>query len=182
MDALILTVGGRLRRSRRWWKNSAIFVYRMPLLKVWCSASLSIFWTSLLTDCKKLGLMCVTRFINYLIIRRLTLRTPGLPFGRNDVTPSSRCHYQTLQYGLLPSFADFSADSPSPVNNIDVTVFLVSLKAGGVALNLTEASRVYLMDSWWNPAVSTVLALHASYFDKRFQLQVEYRMLCFIEG
>jgi len=43
---------------------------------------------------------------------------------------------------------------PSPyhrplVNNVDVTVFLVSLKAGGVALNLTEASRVYLMDSWW---------------------------------
>ena len=41
----------------------------------------------------------------------------------------------------------------SLVNNVDVTVFLVSLKAGGVALNLTEASRVYLMDSWWNPAV-----------------------------
>lgn len=40
------------------------------------------------------------------------------------------------------------------VNNVHVTVFLVSLKAGGVALNLTEASRVYLMDSWWNPAVS----------------------------
>ena len=39
------------------------------------------------------------------------------------------------------------------VNNVHVTVFLVSLKAGGVALNLTEASRVYLMDSWWNPAV-----------------------------
>jgi DNA repair protein RAD16 len=37
----------------------------------------------------------------------------------------------------------------SLVNNVDVTVFLVSLKAGGVALNLTEASRVYLMDSWW---------------------------------
>ncbi len=40
------------------------------------------------------------------------------------------------------------------VNNVHVNVFLVSLKAGGVALNLTEASRVYLMDSWWNPAVS----------------------------
>ena len=39
------------------------------------------------------------------------------------------------------------------VNSVDVTIFLVSLKAGGVALNLTEASRVYLMDSWWNPAV-----------------------------
>lgn len=44
------------------------------------------------------------------------------------------------------------ADYPA-VSNADVTVFLVSLKAGGVALNLTEASRVYLMDSWWNPAV-----------------------------
>lgn len=44
------------------------------------------------------------------------------------------------------------------VNNVDVTVFLVSLKAGGVALNLTEASRVYLMDSWWNPAVGRFLS------------------------
>ena len=34
-----------------------------------------------------------------------------------------------------------------------VTVFLVSLKAGGVALNLTEASRCYVLDPWWNPAV-----------------------------
>ncbi|KAI8924852.1 SNF2 family N-terminal domain-containing protein [Entophlyctis helioformis] len=34
-----------------------------------------------------------------------------------------------------------------------ITVFLVSLKAGGVALNLTEASRVFVMDPWWNPAV-----------------------------
>ena len=39
------------------------------------------------------------------------------------------------------------------MNDVSVEVFLVSLKAGGVALNLTEASRVYLMDSWWNPAV-----------------------------
>jgi len=39
------------------------------------------------------------------------------------------------------------------MNTVHVTVFLVSLKAGGIALNLTEASRVYLMDSWWNPAV-----------------------------
>ncbi|KAI9179485.1 DNA repair protein rad16 [Blastocladiella emersonii ATCC 22665] len=35
-----------------------------------------------------------------------------------------------------------------------VTVFLVSLKAGGVALNLTEASQVFLMDPWWNGSVS----------------------------
>ncbi|KAM0719228.1 hypothetical protein Q7P37_005133 [Cladosporium fusiforme] len=38
------------------------------------------------------------------------------------------------------------------MNNTDVEVFLVSLKAGGVALNLTEASRVFIVDPWWNPA------------------------------
>ncbi|KAJ6015083.1 DNA repair protein RAD16 [Penicillium herquei] len=38
------------------------------------------------------------------------------------------------------------------MNKVDVEIFLVSLKAGGVALNLTEASRVYIIDPWWNPA------------------------------
>lgn len=32
-------------------------------------------------------------------------------------------------------------------------VFLISLKAGGVGLNLTAASYVFIMDPWWNPAV-----------------------------
>ncbi len=32
-----------------------------------------------------------------------------------------------------------------------VTVFLMSLKAGGVALNLTAASHVMLMDPWYSP-------------------------------
>ena len=34
------------------------------------------------------------------------------------------------------------------MNNVDVEVFLVSLKAGGVALNLTEASRVFIIDPY----------------------------------
>ncbi|ETS76683.1 hypothetical protein PFICI_12070 [Pestalotiopsis fici W106-1] len=38
------------------------------------------------------------------------------------------------------------------MSNVDVECFLVSLKAGGVALNLTEASRVFIVDPWWNPA------------------------------
>ncbi|KAK9813234.1 hypothetical protein WJX72_011166 [[Myrmecia] bisecta] len=38
-------------------------------------------------------------------------------------------------------------------NDASVVVFLMSLKAGGVALNLTAASHVMLMDPWWNPAV-----------------------------
>jgi DNA repair protein RAD16 len=38
------------------------------------------------------------------------------------------------------------------MNNVNVECFLVSLKAGGVALNLTEASKVFIVDPWWNPA------------------------------
>lgn len=37
--------------------------------------------------------------------------------------------------------------------NENVRVFLISLKAGGTGLNLTEADYVYLVDPWWNPAV-----------------------------
>jgi SNF2 family DNA or RNA helicase len=32
-------------------------------------------------------------------------------------------------------------------------VFLISLKAGGFGLNLTEADYCFLLDPWWNPAV-----------------------------
>jgi SNF2 family DNA or RNA helicase len=41
--------------------------------------------------------------------------------------------------------ADFGKDKAE--------VFLLSLKAGGVGLNLTQASYVVIMDPWWNPAV-----------------------------
>ncbi|RZK39583.1 MAG: DEAD/DEAH box helicase, partial [Hymenobacter sp.] len=32
-------------------------------------------------------------------------------------------------------------------------IFLISLKAGGVGLNLTAADYVFILDPWWNPAV-----------------------------
>ena len=38
-------------------------------------------------------------------------------------------------------------------NNENVKVFLISLKAGGVGLNLTAADYVFIVDPWWNPAV-----------------------------
>jgi superfamily II DNA or RNA helicase len=38
-------------------------------------------------------------------------------------------------------------------NDPDSKVFLISLKAGGLGLNLTAAEYVFLMDPWWNPAV-----------------------------
>ena len=32
-------------------------------------------------------------------------------------------------------------------------VFLISLKAGGLGLNLTKADYVFILDPWWNPAI-----------------------------
>jgi len=37
-------------------------------------------------------------------------------------------------------------------NDSSKKVFLISLKAGGVGLNLTEADYVFILDPWWNPA------------------------------
>ncbi|HET7070640.1 MAG TPA: DEAD/DEAH box helicase, partial [Nocardioides sp.] len=37
--------------------------------------------------------------------------------------------------------------------NGEAPVFLISLKAGGVGLTLTEADYVFVLDPWWNPAV-----------------------------
>jgi len=38
-------------------------------------------------------------------------------------------------------------------NDPDCRLFLVSLKAGGLGLNLTAAEYIFLLDPWWNPAV-----------------------------
>ncbi|TWT44175.1 ATP-dependent helicase HepA [Phycisphaerae bacterium RAS1] len=38
-------------------------------------------------------------------------------------------------------------------NDPDCKLFLISLKAGGVGLNLTAADYVFILDPWWNPAV-----------------------------
>jgi len=38
-------------------------------------------------------------------------------------------------------------------NDKQCSVFLISLKAGGLGLNLTAAEYVFLLDPWWNPAV-----------------------------
>lgn len=40
-------------------------------------------------------------------------------------------------------------------NDVTKRVFLISLKAGGVGLNLAEADYVFILDPWWNPAAES---------------------------
>ncbi|TBU03770.1 DNA repair protein Rad16 [Hamiltosporidium tvaerminnensis] len=79
-----------------------------------------------------------SQFVNFLELLRWRLERAGF-----------RC---VKIYGSMP-ISQRKAAIEAFNTNKDITIFLISLKAGGIALNLTEATRVYLMDLWWNPAV-----------------------------
>ena len=62
-------------------------------------------------------------------------------------------------------------------NDESCRVFLISLKAGGVGINLTAADYVYIVDPWWNPAVENqaIDRCHRIGQDKKV---IAYRMIC----
>jgi superfamily II DNA or RNA helicase len=62
-------------------------------------------------------------------------------------------------------------------NNPDIRVFLISLKAGGTGLNLTQADYVYLVDPWWNPAVENQ-AIDRAYRIGQDKNVVAVRLIC----
>jgi non-specific serine/threonine protein kinase len=62
-------------------------------------------------------------------------------------------------------------------DNEQVRVFLISLKAGGVGLNLTAADYVYIVDPWWNPAVEQQ-AIDRTHRIGQTKNIFAYRMIC----
>jgi non-specific serine/threonine protein kinase len=61
--------------------------------------------------------------------------------------------------------------------NENCRVFLISLKAGGVGLNLTAADYVYIVDPWWNPAVEQQ-AIDRTHRIGQTKNIFAYRMIC----
>ncbi|NJK87844.1 MAG: DEAD/DEAH box helicase, partial [Bacteroidales bacterium] len=63
------------------------------------------------------------------------------------------CDQKSIPYSMLTGE---TRDRKGKVNefqdNEDVKIFFISLKAGGVGLNLTAADYVFILDPWWNPA------------------------------
>jgi len=59
----------------------------------------------------------------------------------------------------------------------DCRIFLISLKAGGLGLNLTAADYVYLLDPWWNPAVEAQ-AIDRSHRIGQTEHVFAYRLIC----
>lgn len=58
-----------------------------------------------------------------------------------------------------------------------VKAFLISLKAGGVGLNLTVADYVYLVDPWWNPAAEQQAIDRAHRIGQKRKV-FAYKMIC----
>jgi SNF2 family DNA or RNA helicase len=61
--------------------------------------------------------------------------------------------------------------------NDDKKIFLMSIKAGGVGLNLTQANYVYIIDPWWNPAVEQQAIDRTHRIGQKNQI-FAYRMIC----
>ena len=65
-------------------------------------------------------------------------------------------HERGWKYALLTGSTN---NRPSEIAHFtdqkDVQAFLISLKAGGVGLNLTQADYVFIIDPWWNPAAES---------------------------
>lgn len=74
-----------------------------------------------------------------------------------------------------------TVDRKTPVatfqTNSDVQVFLSSIKAGGVGLNLTAADYVLLLDDWWNPAVEAQAFSRAHRMGQKRTVEV-MRLIC----
>ncbi|SDY61812.1 DEAD/DEAH box helicase [Herbiconiux ginsengi] len=66
-----------------------------------------------------------------------------------------RLDAEGIAYEYLDGSTRRRAEVISRFREGDAPVFLISLKAGGFGLTLTEADYVYLLDPWWNPASET---------------------------
>lgn len=67
-------------------------------------------------------------------------------------------------------------DMTTSFNQGEKDAFLISLKAGGVGLNLTGADTVILVDLWWNPAVEAQAISRAHRMGQTRKVEV-YRMV-----
>ena len=62
---------------------------------------------------------------------------------------------QNIAYAKLTGQTKKRDEAIEQFKSGEANVFLISLKAGGVGLNLTEADTVIIYDPWWNPATET---------------------------
>ena len=103
-----------------------------------------------------------SQFLGMLALIKEKLEELNIPFVYFDGSTSAADREKAVQ--------DFQ-------NNEETRVFLISLKAGGVGLNLTAADYVYIVDPWWNPAVEQQ-AIDRTHRIGQTNNIFAYRMIC----
>jgi SNF2 family DNA or RNA helicase len=80
-------------------------------------------------------ILVFSQFVKHLTLIRESLDSKGIDYAYLDGSTTDRkTQVERFQ------------------NEDKLKVFLISLKAGGLGLNLTKADYVYILDPWWNPA------------------------------
>lgn len=103
-----------------------------------------------------------SQFLGMLALIRKALEEQGIEYAYFDGGSSSTERERAIQ--------NFQ-------NNEECRVFLISLKAGGVGLNLTAADYVYIVDPWWNPAVEQQ-AIDRTHRIGQTKSIFAYRLIC----
>ncbi len=103
-----------------------------------------------------------SQFLGMLALIRERLKELGVPYEYFDGSTSAQDREKAIQ--------SFQRDDTR-------RVFLISLKAGGVGLNLTAADYVYIVDPWWNPAVEQQ-AIDRTHRIGQTKNIFAYRMIC----
>ncbi len=103
-----------------------------------------------------------SQFLGMLSLIRTKLEEHGIPYEYFDGSTSA-----TEREKAVRNFQDQE----------ESRVFLISLKAGGVGLNLTAADYVYIVDPWWNPAVEQQ-AIDRTHRIGQTKNIFAYRMIC----
>ncbi len=81
-------------------------------------------------------ILIFSQFVKHLTLFKTHLQQANIPFSYLDGATKNR-------QGEVEHFQ----------NDENIKIFLISLKAGGLGLNLTSAEYVFILDPWWNPAV-----------------------------
>ncbi|KAM3239995.1 hypothetical protein ACQJBY_053591 [Aegilops geniculata] len=123
--------------------------FQIDVEKNWVESSKISFLLQELESLRSSGAKSIvfSQWTAFLDLLEIPLSRHGISFTRLDGTLNLQQREKVIR--------EFSEDKR-------ILVLLMSLKAGGVGINLTAASNAFVMDPWWNPAVEeqAVMRIH----------------------
>lgn len=123
--------------------------FRVDIEKNWTESSKVAALMRELETLRKTGAKSIvfSQWTSFLDLLQIPLSRQNFKYVRLDGTLS-----QAQREKVIKEFG----------SNPKILVMLISLKAGGVGINLTAASSAFLLDPWWNPAVEeqAIMRIH----------------------